>query len=97
MNQDNNEEKSKQVKLMFEIYGYAQNVCIWLGDHEHNSELAMKFIRERVCDLGAFALVIEDESTKEEWKAFAAVMVSYRSKIPFRSQETFANSFAPTS
>ena len=33
INQDDNEEKSKQVPLMGEIYSQAREVFVWLGDH----------------------------------------------------------------
>lgn len=74
INQSDTHERDLQVQHMFEIYSYAQNVCIWLGHHENHSELALKFIKERVCDLGAFEKITRDESAKEEWKALAALM-----------------------
>lgn len=74
INQRDTHERDLQVQHMFKIYGCAQNVCIWLGKHKDNSALALKFIRERVCDLGAFEETTKDMSASEEWKALAALM-----------------------
>lgn len=67
-------ERDLQVQHMAEIYNYAQNVRIWLGADKDNSELALKFIEERVCDLGAFEKIANDDSAHEQWKALAALM-----------------------
>ena len=74
IDQENEKEKDLQVAMMADIYSTATNVCIWLGTHEHESELALRFIKDRARDLGAFESMTKDESAKEEWKALAALM-----------------------
>ncbi|KAK4956672.1 hypothetical protein LTR10_006199 [Elasticomyces elasticus] len=68
------EEKSLQVKLMKVIYSNASNVCIWLGEHENDSQRAFTFIKQEVCNLRHFERITDDENTKDDWKALAAVM-----------------------
>ena len=71
--QEDEYEKDLQVAMMADIYGNATNVCVCLGEHDQESELALKFIRDTISDLGAF----EEFTTKkfsEEWKALAALM-----------------------
>ncbi|KAJ4291931.1 hypothetical protein N0V90_009829 [Kalmusia sp. IMI 367209] len=48
INQCENEEKSRQVSMMQEIYQHAEDVHIWLGDGEANTGMAFNLIRELV-------------------------------------------------
>ncbi|KAE9367691.1 HET-domain-containing protein [Stipitochalara longipes BDJ] len=41
INQDDNNEKSKQIPMMGKIYSKAKGVAIWLGEAEGDSDLAM--------------------------------------------------------
>lgn len=41
INQENNEERSRQVCLMGEIYQQALGVIVWLGEADNTSRLAM--------------------------------------------------------
>ena len=36
-------EKNHQVEMMSDIYGRAGRVCIWLGEGDDSSRLALKF------------------------------------------------------
>ena len=42
IHQDNDDEKSAQVKMMTEIYAYAQQTIIWLGEQEKNDASALE-------------------------------------------------------
>jgi hypothetical protein len=46
INQSDMEERSSQVSMMSLIYSHAQQVCVWLGEDDHNSRKAIAFIRE---------------------------------------------------
>lgn len=74
INQADSSEKDQQVKVIFHIYHRASNVCIWLGEHEHSSEKAIDFIKNKVNDLGNYEEITQDEKLKDEWKALAALM-----------------------
>lgn len=45
INQDNDQEKEKQIQLMAKIYGQASRVVVWLGETADNSDLAFETIR----------------------------------------------------
>jgi hypothetical protein len=74
INQKNKEERNQQVPRMDKIYGAAQNVCIWLGDATKESEIAMKFIKERVLKLWKFDELIENKDMAQHWHAFITLM-----------------------
>ncbi|KAF2676833.1 heterokaryon incompatibility, partial [Lentithecium fluviatile CBS 122367] len=46
MNQDDSEEKNREVLRMGDIYRSAERVVIWLGKEEQKSDLAMSNIRK---------------------------------------------------
>ncbi|KAI1662973.1 heterokaryon incompatibility protein-domain-containing protein [Daldinia decipiens] len=72
MDQGNiDEKKNYQVPMMASIYGQAECVFVWLGNEDENSELAIKFIQDRVLNLKDFDRLIRDDRTFEEWKDLA--------------------------
>jgi hypothetical protein len=73
INQEDLEERSREVRRLGKIFAKAQNVCIWLGDSADDSNLAMDFIPE-VLDFGAFDKLIRDNSKKLHWLALAKLM-----------------------
>lgn len=72
IDQDNRDEKSSQIPMMWEIYNTAFNVCIWLGRHEDDSERAMKFITECL-DLPNFDRLVRDSLNSSDWAALSAL------------------------
>jgi len=36
-------EKNHQVEMMADIYGSAERVCIWLGEGDNSSRMALRF------------------------------------------------------
>ena len=74
MDQESSFEKNAQVPMMAEIYSNATEVCVWLGKEAENSAMAVKFIRDRVLDLGAFDELVDDQKLSEEWGALTALM-----------------------
>lgn len=67
-------EKNLQVAMMAHIYGNAERVCIWLGEHQDKSELALEFIHKTVSDLGAFEEITTSSEFSEQWTALGALM-----------------------
>ena len=74
INQDDSMERSRQVAIMGQIYGNANNVCIWLGEQFDNSELAMRFVQNKVSTLGVSGEITSTKEFFQEWKALAALM-----------------------
>lgn len=74
INQHEDEERNMQVAMMSDIYGQANNVCIWLGEEARSSDLAFDFIDREVSDIGRFEAII-DETYQKQWQALGALMV----------------------
>lgn len=51
IDQSNDQEKSDQIRRMSDIYRNAQNVVVWLGEEESDSDIGMDFI-SRLLDPG---------------------------------------------
>ena len=73
INQDDNSERNVQVALMDGVYGGASEVCVWLGDADENSGLALSFI-SRVVILDDFDRLVADSRTPHEWAALSELM-----------------------
>jgi hypothetical protein len=76
INQSDLEERSGQVSMMRDIYGEATNVCIWLGNEEEDSKMAMDFIQNEILPLDTFDELINPENTEysKKWEALAKLM-----------------------
>ena len=74
INQNDKTERSQQVSMMNQVYGQAQQVCIWLGDGDEASSRAMGFITGTLLDVLRFDRVLEDESKSAEVYATAQLM-----------------------
>lgn len=48
------DEKNHQVEMMNIIYGNAERVCIWLGEANESSRMALRFIKNEVSHLQSF-------------------------------------------
>ncbi|KAK4186420.1 heterokaryon incompatibility protein-domain-containing protein [Podospora australis] len=73
INQDDNDEKARQIPLMEEIYSCAESVYVWLGEGNERSDRAMKYLREmaRWVDrppLALFAAVSSERRAQEAVK-----------------------------
>lgn len=73
INQDNKPELNQQVPLMSRIYNGAQNVCVWLGESDDRSNLAMKLL-PKIRDLKKFEENINKKTTCDEWHALIELM-----------------------
>lgn len=74
INQDDTNERSKQVAMMADIYGMASKVRIWIGEHADDSKLAFGFIRDKISDLASFEEITTSIAFKPQWTALLALM-----------------------
>lgn len=74
IDQDNTTERNIQVGRMAEVYGNADNVCVWLGAGSESSKVALDFIRDHVLQLRRFDHLTENNEYLEKWKAFIELM-----------------------
>lgn len=72
INQNDEAEKSQQVKRMAEIYNRADKVPIWLGPEEDDSDLAMGLIRK--ISVGNFDSFVKEKTRAVAWIALAKLM-----------------------
>jgi hypothetical protein len=72
INQADSEEKSIQIPMMSRIYRYAERVCIWLGQDEHNGA-GIQFIKAQVLKLGSFDDLV-DYQLPNTWRAIYGML-----------------------
>lgn len=71
IDQDDNEEKSRQIPRMSDIYQKAKEVCVWLGEdtNESMSGTAMAFVTE-VLENWEHPNILIQGSKESQWDAF---------------------------
>ena len=74
IDQNNKLEKNHQVEMMAEIYGRASKVCIWLGERDRASHMALQFIEHEVLQLQNFDELCESPEASEKWEALLELM-----------------------
>ncbi|KAF2678085.1 HET-domain-containing protein [Lentithecium fluviatile CBS 122367] len=74
INQENLEEKNHQVEMMYSIYGGAKRVCVWLGEANKSSQMALDFIKYDVLQLQNFDELCSDEHAGRNWGALLELM-----------------------
>ncbi|KAH7063858.1 heterokaryon incompatibility protein-domain-containing protein [Paraphoma chrysanthemicola] len=74
IDQDNLDEKNHQVEMMDIIYGNAERVCIWLGEANTSSRMALRFIKHEVSHLQSFDTLIDSENASKKWVALLDLM-----------------------
>ena len=60
--------------MMSEIYGKAEKVCVWLGDGDESSRVALKFIKKDVLQLQNFDDLCQSRAATEKWSALLDLM-----------------------
>lgn len=73
INQEDEEEKSRQVEMMASIYSRAHRVLVWLGAGNVKCIEALGFIRE-ILNLASFEALIKDEKSAPKWAALVELM-----------------------
>ena len=74
INQQYLSEKNHQVEMMHEIYGNAKRVCIWLGESNESSRMAIKFIKDEVLKLDDFDTLCDSKEASQKWRALLELM-----------------------
>jgi hypothetical protein len=74
IDQANSIERNQQVQMMSRIYTRAENVCIWLGEQDDESEVAFKFIKEEITHLKDFDSISSDKDYSNKWQALMVLM-----------------------
>ncbi|KAF1942838.1 HET-domain-containing protein [Clathrospora elynae] len=74
IDQDNLDEKNHQVEMMDEIYGKADRVCIWLGEANDSSRMALDFIKHEVSHLHSFDDLCNSKDASKKWVALLDLM-----------------------
>jgi hypothetical protein len=73
INMNDSRERAHQVSKMRQIYRQAHNVCVWLGESDESSKLALKFIPS-ILNLSLLDSEVQDESKLNSWKALRDLM-----------------------
>ncbi|XXH02239.1 hypothetical protein Hte_008607 [Hypoxylon texense] len=74
INQKDDSERNHQVQMMSRIYTRAEQVCIWLGEGNEDSNLAIRFIKEEVMELINFDSICSDKRYAHKWQALMVLM-----------------------
>ncbi|MCJ1394513.1 hypothetical protein MMC18_007391 [Xylographa bjoerkii] len=74
IDQNNIKEINSQVPKMDQIYGKAENICIWLGDSDDSSQVALHFIKDEVLRIWEFDKLCEDIQKSKQWHALVMLM-----------------------
>lgn len=74
INQDDPSERNHQVQLMSRIYTLAQEVCIWLGEGDGASKLAIPFIKNEIMEWDKFKTLFSDNRYTAKWRALVVLM-----------------------
>ncbi|KAK7703391.1 hypothetical protein SLS64_009060 [Diaporthe eres] len=74
IDQDNPGERNHQVQMMSRIYTRAREVCVWLGDGDSSSKIAIDFITKEIMELRNFDTLSHDKQYTDKWKALMMLM-----------------------
>ena len=75
INQGDTQEKNVQVPRMNQVYGNASNVCIWLGEADSSSKVALEFVRSKILsDLWNFDKFCESAEMAHQWASLTSLM-----------------------
>ena len=74
INQADPNERNHQVQMMSRVYTRAQQVCIWLGEADTDSDIAIEFIKEEMEELKNFDVISSNEKYSRKWQALMSLM-----------------------
>ena len=74
VDQDNVQERSRQVEMAHDIFWNADQVCVWLGDSTPSSRMAMTFIDKEVIRLKDFDQLLETKDADQKWCSLLQLM-----------------------
>lgn len=73
IHQDDEREKSSQVRMMSQIFNNSSCVCVWIGPEKDDSRRAIDFIKSRLAHEDADQL-FENVEYRHEWLALSKLM-----------------------
>nr|POE72135.1 heterokaryon incompatibility protein 6, or allele [Quercus suber] len=73
INQDDNQEKSRQIQKMAQIYNRAESVSVYLGPGDDDTRRAIEFV-DRLLKLEDFDPLTQDPGTPEDWACLHDLM-----------------------
>jgi Heterokaryon incompatibility protein (HET) len=74
INQNDHDERSSQVAMMSLVYTAAEKACVWLGEDDDESTMAIKFIREEINQLKDFDSLCTDKQHAPKWRSLLVLM-----------------------
>jgi len=74
INQNDHDERSSQVAMMSLVYTAAERACVWLGEDDEDSTMAIRFIREEITQLKKFDRLCTDKEHAPKWRSLLALM-----------------------
>jgi hypothetical protein len=74
INQEDLTEKSNQVANLSKIYGMASGVCIWLGEANEDSKMAIDFIKHSVVNVQNLGDLFRSQNAILGWRAMIRLM-----------------------
>lgn len=60
--------------MMYDIYGNAERVCVWLGPEDDESKIAIEFIKRNITRLQEFDELCESGEVSSNWRALHKLM-----------------------
>jgi hypothetical protein len=66
-------EKEEQLSRMADVYNYASNVCIWLGDAFEGASEGFQFVRD-IMNLRTFDNLMDTSDSKNRWSHLIEIM-----------------------
>lgn len=73
IHQNDEREKSSQVRMMSQIFNNSSCVCVWIGPEKDDSRLAIDFIKSKLVHEDADQL-LENVEYRHEWLALSKLM-----------------------
>jgi hypothetical protein len=73
INQSNTQERNHQVQMMALIYSRATQVCVWLGEQDEDSNVAIRFIKDDILKFENFDAVCS-KGNADRWRALLMLM-----------------------
>ncbi|KAI1847418.1 hypothetical protein JX266_006643 [Neoarthrinium moseri] len=74
IDQENTQERNHQVQMMSLIYTKASGVCVWLGEDDDDSNLAIQFVKEDILNFENFDAVCSNKKNADKWRALLMLM-----------------------
>ena len=74
INNKDEQERTTQVPLINSIFSNAENVRVWLGPRGNDSDLALRLVKDVVCNIGSLEGTTPIEGDLKAWKSLSSLM-----------------------